>query len=401
MTRSRNLVPKYELHKRSGIARVRWCGNEVWLGKYGTPESLKEYARVCAEIRASQVPKAPSARSRVTVDEVIEAFSLHASTHYRAKDGSHTSEFREYGRSLVHLAPLYGQTSAADFGPLAIQTVRQKMIEAGWCRTLINKRIVRIRSMFRWAVSQQLVPVDVVNALKCVQGLQKGRSAAPEAEPVEPAPLEHVNLALPFLDRYQRTMAQLQLNTGMRPGEVCVLRLCELERTGPIWIWRPEAHKTEWREKDRTILFNPFTQELIATFLNECPDPLRPKDTDWLFSPRAARVEHLAARKAARKTPVRPWEARRARAANPKRQPAERFNVGGYGHALVAACEKAGVPKFLPNQLRHTFATLVRKEYGLEAAQVLLGHARADVTQIYAERDLALALRVIGSVKVG
>ena len=44
-----------------------------------------------------------------------------------------------------------------------------------------------------------------------------------------------------------------------------------------------------------------------------------------------------------------------------------------------------------PNQLRHSFATRVRKEHGLEAAQVLLGHSRADVTQIYAERNEELA----------
>ena len=34
-----------------------------------------------------------------------------------------------------------------------------------------------------------------------------------------------------------------------------------------------------------------------------------------------------------------------------------------------------------PNQLRHSYATKVRREHGLEAAQVLLGHSRADVTQ--------------------
>ena len=49
---------------------------------------------------------------------------------------------------------------------------------------------------------------------------------------------------------------------------------------------------------------------------------------------------------------------------------------------------------FRPNQIRHSYATRVRREHGLEAAQVLLGHEKADVTQIYAERDLALALEV-------
>jgi site-specific recombinase XerC len=50
-----------------------------------------------------------------------------------------------------------------------------------------------------------------------------------------------------------------------------------------------------------------------------------------------------------------------------------------------------------PNQLRHAFATRVRKVHGLEAAQVLLGHARADVTQVYAERNeqLAAAIAVV------
>ncbi len=37
-------------------------------------------------------------------------------------------------------------------------------------------------------------------------------------------------------------------------------------------------------------------------------------------------------------------------------------------------------------------ATRIRSEFGLETAQVVLGHAKADVTQIYAERDQAKAV---------
>ena len=47
-----------------------------------------------------------------------------------------------------------------------------------------------------------------------------------------------------------------------------------------------------------------------------------------------------------------------------------------------------------PNQLRHSKATEVRRRFGLEAAQVSLGHAKADVTQVYAERDARLAMEV-------
>ena len=47
-----------------------------------------------------------------------------------------------------------------------------------------------------------------------------------------------------------------------------------------------------------------------------------------------------------------------------------------------------------PNRLRHAAATAIRKEYGAEAARTVLGHSELDVTEIYAERDLAMAARV-------
>jgi site-specific recombinase XerC len=51
-----------------------------------------------------------------------------------------------------------------------------------------------------------------------------------------------------------------------------------------------------------------------------------------------------------------------------------------------------------PNQLRHSFATRVRKEHGLEAAQVLLKHSHVDVTQVYAERNERLAATVTAQI---
>ena len=47
-----------------------------------------------------------------------------------------------------------------------------------------------------------------------------------------------------------------------------------------------------------------------------------------------------------------------------------------------------------PHRLRHTFATEVRKSFGLEAVQVCLGHSQAAVSEIYAERDFAKAANV-------
>ncbi|MBN9120843.1 MAG: site-specific integrase, partial [Planctomycetes bacterium] len=83
---------------------------------------------------------------------------------------------------------------------------------------------------------------------------------------------------------------------------------------------------------------------------------------------------------------------------NPQRVPAAEYTPHTYAHAVRVAAGKAKVPHWHPNQLRHLFATEVRKEHGLEAAQVLLGHSRADVTQIYAERNEELAASVAAKI---
>ena len=52
------------------------------------------------------------------------------------------------------------------------------------------------------------------------------------------------------------------------------------------------------------------------------------------------------------------------------------------------------VPKWAVNQLRHTMGTAVRKKYGLDGAQVILGHAHASTTEIYAELDFEKASKI-------
>jgi integrase len=51
-----------------------------------------------------------------------------------------------------------------------------------------------------------------------------------------------------------------------------------------------------------------------------------------------------------------------------------------------------------PHQLRHTCATLIRKECGIEIARIILGHSSLDVTQIYAEADMRAAMSVMSKL---
>jgi integrase len=51
-----------------------------------------------------------------------------------------------------------------------------------------------------------------------------------------------------------------------------------------------------------------------------------------------------------------------------------------------------------PHQIRHTTATLIRKEFGIEATRTVLGHASAGITEVYAELDQGKAREVMARI---
>jgi len=51
-----------------------------------------------------------------------------------------------------------------------------------------------------------------------------------------------------------------------------------------------------------------------------------------------------------------------------------------------------------PHQLRHSAATEIRKRFGIEAAQHVLGHATLNVTEIYAEKNAEAARQVAAMI---
>lgn len=323
---------------------------------------------------------------------------------------------------------MYGDTAAAEFGPLTLKAVRQKFIDVGWCRSLVNQRIGRVRRMFKWAASEELVAVAVHQALATVQGLQCGRSGVRESKSIEAVADPVVDATLLFLNRHVRGLVEFQRLTGCRPGEACMIRRCDIDTGGETWLYKPAHHKTAWRGKTRTIAIGPKAQALLKQFFT-------PDINAYLFSPVRAVEELHAERGARRKTPRYASHMKRnvgKRKIDPKRIPAGVYDVNSYGHAIDRACDKAFPPptplaqkegetvakwwarltlaqqtevgawrkahRWHPNQLRHTFATRVRKQHGLEAAQVLLGHSRADVTQVYAERNEELAVSVAAKI---
>jgi integrase len=114
------------------------------------------------------------------------------------------------------------------------------MIRVGNCRSEINRRVGRIDRMFKWGVSEELIPPSVHEALRTVSGLRKGRSAAQEKPPVKPVSDETVMAVKPFVGRQVWAMIELQRLTGMRPGEIVIMRTCDVEHSVDVWTYSPE-----------------------------------------------------------------------------------------------------------------------------------------------------------------
>ena len=128
----------------------------------------------------------------------------------------------------------------------------------------------------------------------------------------------------------------------MRPGEALSMTVEAVDKTDPdCWLYRPRRHKTIHRGRRRVIHLGPRCQAILAPYFL----------------------------KAGRSGPV------------------FRFTWSGLHTAIRKACLKIKINPWAPNQLRHSCASEIRKRFGLEAAQVILGHKHANTTEIYAEKD--------------
>ena len=398
-----NSIPRLRRHSPSGRAVVTLNGKDHYLGPWPSlarkapPEVKERYDQLITEWLANnrQPAAPPQAKPVFIVNQLILRYYRWAEGHYRRPDGTMTNEVNDLRRTLRYPKQMFGQLPVEEFTPLKLKAIREKMIEDDLSRGVCNQRVGRIVRMFRWGVSEELVPAVIHQALTTVEGLKSGRSNARETKPIKPVAVALVETTIPCLPRRVAAMVRLQLLTGMRSSEVTTMRGVDLDMSGEIWLYRPSHHKTSYRGRERIIALGPKAQEIVRQYLKANIEA-------YLFSPRDELVERLALRRKQRKTPlyrshVAHQELKRSKA--PKRQPGQRWTTESYLYAVTRGCRKAHVPHWHPHQLRHTFATEARRVAGLEAAQVCLGHSSPILTEaVYAERDLTVAAAVASRI---
>jgi integrase len=405
--------PSYRYHKARNCAVVTLDGKDRYLGPYDSPESWEKYHRLIAEWLASQnLPKKrPAEPPPLTLNALILSYWKHVKSYY-VKDNHPTSEQDTIRQALRFVCKIYGSTPAIDFSPLKLKAVREAMIQhpithkvkvvdkntgvvtyerrvlrIGLSRRFINKQMDRIKRMFAWAVEEEILPVQLHRRLLRVKGLRKNRSDAREKARVKIVEDKQVELTLPHLPAPVRCMVQVQRLCGGRPQDMVVMKPCDIDRAAPVWEYRPGRHKGQHHDRERVVFLGPKAQKLLLPFL----DAAGPEE--YVFSPVRAETGRLMALRRQRGIPLdRPVKPRG------KWSLRDHYDAASYRRAVRRVCKKLGISIWCPLQLRHTAGTAIRKQFGLEASQAVLGHAELGVTQIYSEVDRAAALKVMAEI---
>lgn len=339
------------------------------------PREMAEQAAARLWEDACRENRARHGAKMLTVDNLCADYLAFAPTYYRHPDGTPTSEVANIRTGLRTFREIFGSAAVSELTHADMLVLRDALVRSGDARVTVNRRLGIVKRMLCWALDEAKISAAVKTELSQVQNLKRGRSSAPERSPVRELPD----------DVFERTVAKMMPNTadlcrvhrltGMRPNEVCGLCWSKIDTSRTPWVYRPgaDSHKNAWRGEyglPRVILIGPRAREVLG----------RHRSAEYPFSPAQATLEYLAVKAA---TAVRHHEVSRADP-HAVRKPGMRWHPNEYRRTVASACEKAGVDAWGPNRLRHTFATDVRRAFGLDACRAVLGHSSgARITDRY------------------
>jgi integrase len=376
-------VPKLSRHKGTNSACIKYQGKRHYFGKWDSEESRQRYGRFVRSLldgnpnplAAERTPGLP------LVCDLVDQFLEHARAVYSG------GEYYSLKSAAAALMDTHSTTTLEQFGPRALVDVQQNMIGRGWKRGHVNHQIQRVRRIFRWGVSRELLPGAKIYELESISPIKPGQGAV-DSDPVEPVDDHIVRATLPHLSPLVATMVRVQRVAGMRPGEICAMQRGSLDLSGDIWLYQPDQHKNAWRGAKRVIALPPSVQPLLAPLIQACGHNAQA----YLFSPRQAMAELRERRRANRKTKMSP--SHRARTPRIAEAIRDHYDTNSYRQAIdygIEASARDGVqlPPWNPGQLRHTAADEATELLGMRAAQRLLGHAQLATTEYYLSQQVS------------
>jgi integrase len=303
----------------------------------------------------------------------------------------------------------YWQWPVASFGPDELLATQRAMVEYRYyktkhpetsiplTRTGINQLVNQFHKMWQWGVGQEAITQAQAQRLRQVRSLRIGRTEAKDKLKRLAVTEVEFNQVVANVNTVVADMLRLIWMTAMRPSEVCRMRPIDIQRPEPeCWLYIPGSdvspvgdHKTAHYQRVRAIPLTASAQEIIKRRIKD------PKGTEPFFRPVDALEELRQKRFALRQTPI--YQGNRPGTnckVNPMIKPSDHYDSDSLAQAVKRACDRAGVARFSPYDLRRSVATRTRAILGKDAAKFLLGHVSSDTTEIYLLDEVREAMKV-------
>jgi integrase len=344
--------------------------------------------------------------SKLTVGELVENFKKYTN-HLLSKMPDNTPQREEFliGQVNTFLQP-YVTWSVNDFGPDELLKIQHALInyeyvqgkkKKKYTRRGVNDVIKWIKRIWKWGVGRQFVTPEKLQSLDEVKSLRLGAHGVLDTPKRRRIKEEEFNKVLLHINPVVGDMLRLIWSTAMRPYEVCQMRPFDIITDDPdCWLYIPGRdngpvgkHKTMRFERVKVIPLTRESQRIVSKNITDF------ESKEFIFSPEQAVRICLEQKALKRKTPPSYGNSPGTnRKEHPMIQPREKYDHNSLCRAVVRACERAGVEKFVPYDLRRTAATGTRAILGKEAAKVLLGHTKTDTTDIYLLEEVQEAIKV-------
>lgn len=299
-----------------------------------------------------------------TVEDICAAYCKHAETYYKRQDGTPTSEQASIPLSLRAIRDMYGDLPVTALTHGDMLKVRETIISWGTCsRTTVNFYMARIRRMWFWALDAGLISAQVKAELTQVQPMKPNRTNLREPVPVLATPDADIEAVCNVAPDNFADMVRVHRLTGMRPEEVCAMKWEHIDTSCKPWIYRPPFFKTQWRGMIRAVLIGPRARKILAKY--------RDNEFDgYPFCPARVIAEGVILANGHHHQTLKTKTA-----SIPTKRGIACWNTSTYTMALRSYCNKCKCTLWTANRLRHSFATQVRREYGIVVASYLCGHS--------------------------
>lgn len=355
MGRKRHSIPNLKFDPKRQRYYVFVDRRRIWLGADRVEAERQRMAFVDGSPRP--VPSGGSA----SVAEVLEVYLRWAMEHYKDARAR-----RRIKTAVLAAAETVGACPANRWGAKLLKQVRDVLLRRrpAYSRRYINHLVTALKTATTWLASEELVPADSLASVRSVRSLEAGM--APDRSPIQYVDADTVARTLPHLGESIAAMVRVQQLTGMRPGEVCRMRRCDIS-TSPgqtldcggrsisavyveevlVWFYCPPRHKNSHRGKLRAIPIGPEAQAVLAPWL------MATEPDQYVFRP----------------------------AGGGCCRPGKCYTVEAYARAIHRAIDRANrraevrIDHWQPRQLRKTAAAAIDAACGAGTAGDVLGHS--------------------------